>query len=523
MPRSDPPFGAADEDESPPQAPGRTLPPRLFYEAVEQSSMAISITDDRARILYANPAFTRVTGYPAGEVIGRNESILSDQHTPALVYETLWGRLRQLQPWSGRLVNRRRDGSRYLAELNIAPVLDAGGRLTHYLGMHRDITEMHRLEHQVRNQKALIESVVDAEPVAIALLDTGGRVVLDNQEYKKLAGDLRAREPARLLLEGIHGPGGAGDLAAMRGEGGFSDREVRVDPGGGRGARWFSCSGTWITEQDAAADAFFAPRRVDYLLLMAKEVTTLRRREEEMRVHALRALTAESERVEGMRETLEAAAYRMQEPVNLIQAAVQLLQRRREGGPDEALMRVLNDALDSGRRALGTLEACIPERREGPAAPVNLNAVLREVLGLFTRRLLAAGVVVEWDPAPVLPPVLGHEEPLRGLFKQLLDNALDALESGGDRRELHIRTRARDDAVQVEIRDTGPGIPEALRLRVFEPFFSTKGRSGDGAGMGLPMVQEVVNRHAGLIAIDPAPPPGCCVRLQFPVQPTAAG
>ncbi|MBK1690593.1 nitrogen fixation negative regulator NifL [Ectothiorhodospira mobilis] len=512
MPRSDPPFGA--EDDVP-------LPPRLFYEAVEQSSMAISITDDRARILYANPAFTRVTGYPAGEVIGRNASILSDRHTPALVYETLWGRLRQLQPWTGRLVNRRRDGSRYLAELSIAPVLDASGRLSHYLGMHRDITGMHRLEQQVHNQKALIESVVDAEPVAIALLDANGGVVLDNQEYKKLAGDLRGREPAQMLLEGVHGAEGVG--AVMGGGGGFSDREVRIDPGGGRGARWFSCSGTWITEQDAAADAFFAPRRVSYLLLMAKEVTTLRRREEEMRINALRALTAESERVEGMRETLEAAAYRMQEPVNLIQAAVQLLQRRGGEGPDEALMRVLNDALESGRQALQTLENCIPERREGPAAPVNLNAVLREVLGLFTQRLLAAGVVVEWDPAPVLPPVLGHEASLRGLFKQLLDNALDALESGGDRRELHLRTRAREDAVQVEIRDTGPGIPEALRLRVFEPFFSTKGRSGDGAGMGLPMVQEVVNRHAGLVAIDPAPPPGCCVRLQFPVQPAEAG
>ncbi|MFP4683413.1 MAG: nitrogen fixation negative regulator NifL [Ectothiorhodospira sp.] len=519
MPRTHLPPGA--EEEPPLQVHGQTLPARLFFEAVEQSSMAISITDARARILYANPAFTRVTGYTAPEVIGCNESILSDRHTPELVYETLWGRLRQLQPWTGRLVNRRRDGSRYLAELSIAPVLDTEGRPSHYLGMHRDITEVHRLEQQVRNQKALIESVVDAEPVAIALLDIGGRVVLDNQEYKKLAGDLRGREPARVFLEALYGDAaGEADLGALRGDGeGFMDREVRFDPGGGHTARWFSCSGTWITERDAAADAFFEPRRVDYLMLVAKEVTALRRREEEMRVNALRALTAESERVDGMRETLEAATYRMQEPVNLIDAAVQLLRRRRGDEADDALTKVLNEALDAGRRALQTLEDCIPERREGPAAPVNLNAVLREVLGLFTRRLLAAGVVVEWDPAPVLPPVLGHEEALRGMFKQLLDNALDAVEAdGGDRREIRIHTRARDDAVHVEIRDSGPGIPEALRLRIFEPFFSTKGRSGDGAGMGLAMVQEVVNRHAGLLAIDPAPPPGCCVHLQFPAQ-----
>jgi hypothetical protein len=71
--------------------------------------------------------------------------------------------------------------------------------------MHRDITEFHRLEQMVRNQKALIESVVDAAPIAIALLDQKGRVLLDNQAYKKLVTDLRVAEPAHTLLDGVLG------------------------------------------------------------------------------------------------------------------------------------------------------------------------------------------------------------------------------------------------------------------------------------------------------------------------------
>ena len=65
------------------------LPPWLYFEAVQQSAIAISITDLNATILYANPAFKRVTGYSPEEIIGKNESILSDKVTPDLVYETI--------------------------------------------------------------------------------------------------------------------------------------------------------------------------------------------------------------------------------------------------------------------------------------------------------------------------------------------------------------------------------------------------------------------------------------------------
>ena len=76
------------------------LPSRLFFEAVEQSPVAISITDAGANILYTNRAFERVTGYSSDEIIGQNESLLSNKTTPRIIYETLWGRIKQ--PCPGR-------------------------------------------------------------------------------------------------------------------------------------------------------------------------------------------------------------------------------------------------------------------------------------------------------------------------------------------------------------------------------------------------------------------------------------
>lgn len=496
------------------------LPPRLFREVVEQSSVAISITDPEANILYANPQFSRVTGYGLDEVIGKNESILSARTTPAIVYQTMWGRLLQQKPWSGVLVNRRKNGEHYLAELTITPVLNAAGQTTHYLGMHRDVTELHRLEQQVHNQKALIESVVDAAPVVVALLDDAGRVVLDNMAYKALKADMQGKEPAALFMTKLRESVGDVLERARPDATLFTGHEICFDPGGGRPVRWFACSGTWFQERDPSADNFFAARKQIYLLLVANEVTRQKHEQEQTRMNALRALMAEEELGQGMREILAAAMFRLQAPLNMISAAICMLKRRvnptEEGS---ALLGVLQQALDEGHLALKTLGDSMPEMPDEPLGSVNVNQLLREVLVLCTDRMLALGVVVDWKPAPVLPALLGCENRLRSLFKQLVDNAIDAMsEARSKLRELRIRTAASDDAVQVTIEDTGPGIPEALRLKVFEPFFTTKRAAMHRAGMGLPMVQEIVNEHAGTVEIDPGYTEGCRFRVQLPIR-----
>ena len=294
------------------------LPSRLFYDAVEQSHIAISITDLEANILYANPAFEQVTGYTMNEMIGKNESLLSDKNTPRGMYDELWQSLHQQKTWSGVLLNRHKDGTRYLAEVSIAPMINEQGETVYYLGMHRNITEMHRLAQQVKNQKAIIESVVDSAPVVIALLDDQQQVVLNNQEYKKLTYELHAGEPAHIFLEVIKNTLGEAQwevgYAARQN---FEDQEVRLDFGGRHQPRWFVCSGTWFQEHEDSAGDFFQPRKRDYLLLVANEITELKRQQEEVRMNGLRALLAEGELVDRMRGTLEGAIHELQVPILL--------------------------------------------------------------------------------------------------------------------------------------------------------------------------------------------------------------
>jgi len=495
------------------------LLPHLFFEAVEQSPVAISITDAKATILYANRSFEKVTGYSCKDIIGSNESILSNKTTPRIVYETLWARIMQQKPWSGTLINRRKDGTRYLAELTITPVLNEAHETTHYLGIHRDTTELHSLEKRVSNQKKLIESMVNAAPVVAVLLDDTDRVVLDNLEYKKLATDMGKLEPAHEILAALRKSLGEHFENLYGQHKDFSDQEINFDPGGGAQPRYFQVSGTWIKELDDSADAFFEGYKRFFLLLVANEVTQLKRQQEETRINALRALMAEEELVQSMREALNGAVYQLQGPVNLI-AAAEALQQRREGNSKEglALLSALNQALVAGRHALQTLQSCIPPTPMDSRDYVNINRILRDILMLSTERMLKSGIVVDWRPATILPTIYASERRLRGLFKQLVDNAIEAMcERGSATRELHLATHYTTDNLIVEIEDTGPGIPEDLRLKIFEPFFTTK-KSNNRAGMGLSMVQDVVNEYAGTLEVDPSYTTGARFVITLPIH-----
>jgi nitrogen fixation regulatory protein len=494
--------------------PADPLPPRLFFESVEQAPVAISVTDAKANILYANAAFEVLTGYDRAEVLGKNESILSSHATPESIYQQLWRTIQRKRPWTGTLINRRKGGEDYLAELTISPVLDAAGRIRYFLGMHRDVTREHELSVALRQQKIRIETVLDAAPVVVVLLEADGRIILDNQEYKKLLGDLRGREPLALLRAALKEQAGFDPLERAAAGQGFRDIEISLDVPGSIGPRWFACSGTAVNESDSSVAGYFIRGDAgdQRLLLLANDITARRREIERAHLENLRARLAEQQLAQGMREALTAASFQLQVPLNMIRAASSMF---KDGSGNPALFAdMLGQITQAGETALATLHAALPPEVPEPGVNVNVNELLRHVLALETDNLLAAGVVVDWQPALVLPELSGHKNELRSLFKHLIDNALQALhEGGGSQRSLRLATRALDDAVEVIVEDNGPGIPPELRIKVFEPFhIGWRNRRGR-AGMGLALAQEIVNRHDGSIEIDSDYRDGCSVRV----------
>jgi CheY-like chemotaxis protein len=118
---------------------------------------------------------------------------------------------------------------------------------------------------------------------------------------------------------------------------------------------------------------------------------------------------------------------------------------------------------------------------------------------------------VETDLAEGLPPVAGDPAELREAFTNLVLNAVDAMPKGGT---LTLRTRVADGQVEVEVHDTGTGIPEHIREKIFDPFFTTKGPKG--TGLGLSMAYGILQRHNGRIMVESEEGHGTTFRLLFP-------
>ena len=494
------------------------MPYQLFIETVEQVPIAISITDKKANILYVNQEFTVVTGYQAEAILGLNEAILSDQRTPRTVYDDLWQTIRNKKIWRGTLCNRHQSGCRYIADLTVAPILDECGKITHYLGMHRDITKTHEAEQRIINQKLLNESVINAAPMAMVVIDEQDRVILDNHNYKALITDLDRGEPATLFLHLLREEMREEWRNLQSNQQGFSNREFKIESKAGRRAKWFSCAGNWFKENAVEADAFFDKTAKPYLVLTITDITRQRQHMEALHIQTLKTIMSEDERVRGIRETLLGAIHQIQMPMNQIRAAEQILKHKNDA-QNAGLLQILQQIQQSGEEAIMTMQNCIPEILQTTLVSVNLNKILHEVLLLNDQRIWSLGIDLQWQPLTELPNILGSENRLRVLFNQLLDNAIDAVSDlpSGEPSLIRISTDADSELLYVSIEDSGPGIPEDKRSRVFEPFYTTRPNGGQKAGMGLVIAKEIVNQHHGFIDIDPSYDQGCRIKISFPL------
>jgi len=145
----------------------------LRDRAIEASSAGIIITDARAKdtpIIYANPAFSQMTGYSREELIGRNPRILQGPETDPEAIESIRRALREAQPCLVTLKNYRKDGTIFWNELFISPVRDSQGNLTHFIGVQTDVTQLRRAEeerHELEIAKQIQLSLLPSSPLHV--------------------------------------------------------------------------------------------------------------------------------------------------------------------------------------------------------------------------------------------------------------------------------------------------------------------------------------------------------------------
>ena len=202
-----------------------------------------------------------------------------------------------------------------------------------------------------------------------------------------------------------------------------------------------------------------------------------------------------------------------------------LLDRSDSLDPEQAerYMKVIHTAAQDAAAVVRRLRELYRERAETPPdATVDVRGCVEQAIALTQPRwksqALASGSTItvhtELDAAP---SVAGDAAEIREMLTNLIFNAVDAMPKGGT---ITIRARAEGDMVRLEVQDTGIGMPEEIRARCTEPFFSTKG--SHGSGLGLAMVAAIVDRHRGGWTIESEPDRGTRIVLWLPQRATRA-
>ncbi len=159
-------------------------------------------------------------------------------------------------------------------------------------------------------------------------------------------------------------------------------------------------------------------------------------------------------------------------------------------------------------------------RSRGEMRSVDVNTVVYNACILLQRTAQRRGVRVEHDLGRGLPEIFADPQALEQVVLNLLANGVDAVEGRSDPRvtaTTRLTNGLADTGVEVCVADNGPGIPPEVLPHIFEPFFSTK-ESGRGTGLGLPISQEIVDRHGGTIRVETDPGTGSRFRVWLPVK-----
>jgi signal transduction histidine kinase len=152
---------------------------------------------------------------------------------------------------------------------------------------------------------------------------------------------------------------------------------------------------------------------------------------------------------------------------------------------------------------------------ESSIEPVDVEAVLRQILGFIQKEVARRSIRVRLNTAGVIPMMIIDRGGLQQVFLNLINNALAALADGG---ELDITIARRGgEQIQVEVADNGHGIPAEDIQRVFEPFFSTRDQSA-GTGLGLSVTYGLVTEMGGDIAVTSDVGRGSCFRVTLPLK-----
>lgn len=353
-------------------------------------------------------------------------------------------------------------------------------------------TSLEQKALEIARLKDFSENIVESLNVGVLAVDDGGLVESWNTCMEQLFGVLRQDAVGRKLSE-LLPPELAAEITAR----------AETEQVTGIYKQRISHRGLPLTVNVSITPLVSKSGERIGRLLLFDDVTQRERMEEQM---------TQTEKLTSLGLLAAGVAHEVNTPLAVISNYIQMLAKQMpEGDPRQGL---IDKIVKQTFRASEIVNNLLNFSRTGSSEPANVdvNQVVEETLSLVAHPLKASRIQVVKQLGESLPAVRGSANRLQQVFLNLFLNARDAMPSGG---LLEIRTGAHDGSVEIEIADTGAGIPRELINRIFDPFFTTKA-TGRGTGLGLSVSYGIIKEHAGKIDVRSMPGKGTSFHVEFP-------
>ncbi|TGL74502.1 PAS domain-containing protein [Leptospira yasudae] len=556
----------------------------LYEILVNQISDSLLVTDAELevpgpKIIFANPAFCKMTGYQPEELIGQSPRILQGPLTNRKTMIDLKRSLSQGRDFSGEAVNYKKDGSPYNVEWRISAIRDSTGKILYFISIQRDITEKVRKGESATRRLRLEMGITSATQILLStsvelkilkyameqflvFVDSERLYLFKNSENADFAElylevidpslDASKRPMTKLVSynsdymrwKKVFSSGGylQGNVAEFpENEKPFFDsrqiRSVTLIPLFVSN-EWFGFAGfeNFKTTKTLKEEIFTIRTFVDLISVFLERKNVL----EELKVHREKLEVLVEQRTEELNRQKEMAekankakseflanmSHELRTPLNSIIGFSRLMQlpedMERENKYKDLifhsgvhLLNIINDILDVSRIEAGKFLLNESDFDLKELTSTSVEMILGQAI---TKKI---GMRFQCFPEEADFEIKADPKRIRQVILNLLGNAIKFTDAGG---EVLVRLIKTEEGYELSVQDSGIGIPPEDISRIFETFYQVQNenRSGhEGSGLGLPIVKRIVDAHHGSIEVESELGSGSKFNVHLPFAPHA--
>jgi two-component system sensor kinase FixL len=464
----------------------------IFRSAVD----GIIVIDGTGRIQAFNPAAERLFGYSAVEVIGENVKILMpgadrEQHDRYIASYLETGVARIIG--TGREVRgRRKDGSTFPIHLSVGR-MEIDGQPA-FTGIVHDLTSRVEIEEALRRSEERVRSIVESAVDGIVVIDDRGIIQAFNPSAERLFG----YRPDEVLGQNVSMLMPSPDRERHDG---YIRQYLTT------GEQKIIGIGREVTARRKDGSTFPVHLSVGEMVTEGRRGFTGILHDLTDRV-VLEHRLAEQKSLAKLGEMAAVVAHEVKNPIAGIRGALQVITSRMPAEQrDRAVLLDIIARLDALNRIVQDM-LMFARPRALRQEPISLCALVSDTAALIQRDPTMGHLNIDVSGGA---DIAGDREMLQVVFQNILMNAAQAMDGQG---HIDVTITHVDGFCRVAIADRGPGMPEEIRVKAFDAFFTTKHR---GTGLGLPIARRVIEAHGGRISIDVPGSGGTTVSVELPM------